>query len=423
MFNKILHVVEQNYVEPVEGSKLIDGAIKGMLESLDPHTAFLDKETYKEMQIDTRGRFGGLGIEIFMQTGVLSVITPMEETPAWDAGVQAGDKIIKIDGKSTRGLSLQECVNRMRGKPGTKVTITVWRDSFEEPKDFTITRAEIKEISARGAELLPGGFGYVRLTQFKERTARELKEAVAKMEKENKKPLSGLILDLRNNPGGLLDQAVEVSNFFIDSGKIVSTRGRNAEQEEVRMARKEGARMDFPLAVLVNTASASASEIVAGAIQDNKRGVIIGQPTFGKGSVQTIIPLEDDTALKLTIARYYTPSGRSIQSYGIQPDMLVDEVDPELYAKSVIKKNLYYRERDLDRHLKNELGEDEEAKKTDDGKKDDKASTEYTKEELTGKKDDKKPVAPKKVDPKSDLWTQIAIGVLKGGKAAPAAAK
>ena len=323
IFTEVIDLIKKNYVEEVKTKELIEGAIEGMLNSLDPHSAYLTPDMFKELQVETKGSFGGLGIEIGIRDGVLTVISPIEDTPAWRAGIKAGDRIIKINGEPTKGLSLMECVKRLRGPKGTKVTITIMRKEFTEPKDFTIVRDIIKIKSVK-YKTLEKGYIYVKILQFQENTSKEFAAAIDKLKEENPEGVKGMVLDLRNNPGGLLDQAVEIADFFLDHGVIVSVKGRKAEKMEFR-AKEEGTLPLWPLVVLVNHGSASASEIVAGAIQDYGRGIIVGRKTFGKGSVQTIIPLEDGSGLRLTTARYYTPKGRSIQDHGVEPDIVLKE--------------------------------------------------------------------------------------------------
>jgi carboxyl-terminal processing protease len=349
LFNRVLHFVKANYVDDVKMKTLILGAIKGMLETLDPHSNFLPAELYKDMQIDTSGKFGGLGIEIGMRDNILTIMAPIEDTPAWKAGLKPNDRIVKIDGESTKGMNLMEAVSKMRGKPKTDVTISIYREGSERIRDITITRDVIKIESVKN-EILEPQYGYVRLTTFNESASHDMKKAILAMSK--KVPLRGLVLDLRTNPGGLLEQAVEVSSLFIDEGIIVSTIGRDRNEKDVKYARKGSAFKDFSLAVLVNSSTASAAEIVAGALQDHHRAIILGQPTFGKGSVQTVIPLPPDMGLKLTIARYYTPSGRSIQEKGVQPDIFLDDFDPRLLAQAKYKGE-YFREQDLKGHMVN----------------------------------------------------------------------
>lgn len=324
VFTDVLAIVQRDYVEPVDGRNLVYGAIKGMLDSLDPYSSFMPPDVFKEVQAETKGEFGGLGIEITVKDGVLTVVSPFEDTPAFKAGIQPEDQIVKIEGVATKGMTLLDAVRKLRGPKGTRVTISIMRKGLTEPKDFTLTR-DIIEIQSIKAELLEKGIGYIRLTQFQERTSRDLKKQLKELEAKSGGKLAGLVLDLRNNPGGLLDQAVEVSDEFLESGLIVYTDGRRADAKMRFSARSNTDRHDYPVVVLINGGSASASEIVAGALQDHGRGVTLGTKTFGKGSVQTITPLEDGSGLRLTTARYYTPSGRSIHGTGITPDILVEE--------------------------------------------------------------------------------------------------
>lgn len=362
LFQKIYQFIQANYVDPVSDKQLMEGAIKGMIETLDPHSAFLAPEIYREMKTDTSGRFGGLGIEIGMKNDAIVIVAPMEDTPAWRAGVKSGDRILRINGESTKGLTLVEAVAKMRGKKGLAVALSLGRDGSERPIEVKLTRETIKIKSVR-SEDLGEGFGYVRLANFNEDAARDIRRELEKLEKKSK--LKGLVFDLRMNPGGLLDQAVDVASLFMDEGVVVSTIGRDPAQKEVRNAKKGWARKDLPVAVLVNSGSASASEIVAGALQDSGRAIVMGQPTFGKGSVQTVVDLGNDMGMKLTIARYYTPSGRSIQEKGIQPDIILDDFDPKVLAAARTRRESF-RERDLRRHLKNpdqqKLSDDAEAK-------------------------------------------------------------
>ncbi len=344
VFADVLKKVQDYYVEPADTQKLIEGALKGMLESLDPHSAYMNRDQCKEMQTETRGAFGGLGIEITVRDGILTVVTPIEDTPAWRAGIQSGDKIIEIDDVSTKTYSLSEAVKRMRGKVGTKVTLTILREGWTEPKKFTLAR-EVIQIKTVKPKVLEPGYAYVRVTQFNEKTGDDLDAALKKFE-ATQKPLKGLVLDLRNDPGGLLEQAVRVSNEFIDSGLIVYTDGRMADQKRRYEAQKGTAIPYVPMIVLVNGGSASASEIVAGALQDRGRAVILGTQTFGKGSVQTIFTLDDGSCLRLTTGRYYTPKGRMIHTIGITPDILVEATQgPAGPAPEE------FREKDLERHL------------------------------------------------------------------------
>lgn len=364
LFQKVLYFVKENYVDAADETKLMQGAIKGMLDTLDPHSSFLPSEIFKEMKSDTSGKFGGVGIEVGMKDGGVVVIAPMEDTPAWKAGVKPGDRILRIEGESTKGMSLVEAVAKMRGKKGTKLKLSIAPVGSEKAKDVSLMRETIKVQSVR-SEMLDDGFGWVRLSSFNEDAARDVKNAIAKLEKNGK--LKGLVFDLRYNPGGLLDQAVDVASLFIDEGVVVSTIGRDKTQKEVRNAKKGNARKDLPLAVLVNAGSASASEIVAGALQDNRRALILGQTTFGKGSVQTVVDLGDEMGVKLTIARYYTPSGRSIQEKGVAPDIVLDDYDQKILEQAK-RKGGSYREKDLKGHITNpELasGSDDDASSRD----------------------------------------------------------
>jgi carboxyl-terminal processing protease len=348
-FTNVLSIVRKNYVEDVDTKNLVTGAINGMLSSLDPHSAYLTPDLYKELQMDTQGRFGGLGIEITVKNGVLTVVSPIEDTPAFKAGVKPGDMIFKIEDEFTKDMTLVDAVKKMRGPKGTKINISIKREGVPELIDFTLMRDTIRVQSVR-SRTLEEGYGYVRLAQFQERSDRDVQKALEKLAAD-KGGIKGLVLDLRNNPGGLLTQAVRVSDLFLDSGLIVYTEGRIESQKQKYFAQKEGTWMDFPMVVLVNGGSASASEIVAGALQDHKRAVVLGTKTFGKGSVQTILPLDDNSALRLTTARYFTPNGRSIQALGIVPDILVDSSPQD--AKADDKKRQSLREENLPGHLAN----------------------------------------------------------------------
>jgi carboxyl-terminal processing protease len=350
-FTNILSIVKKNYVEDVDTKNLVSGAINGMLSSLDPHSAYLTPELYKELQMDTQGRFGGLGIEITVKGGILTVVSPIEDTPAAKAGVKPGDQIFKIEDEFTKDMTLVDAVKKMRGPKGTKITISVKREGVPELINFTLMRDTIRVQSVRSRNL-EEGYGYIRLAQFQERSDRDLQKALEKMAAE-KAGLKGLVLDLRNNPGGLLTQAVRVADLFLDSGMIVYTEGRIESQKQKYFAQKDGSWIDFPIVVLVNGGSASASEIVAGALQDHKRAIVLGTKTFGKGSVQTILPLDDSSALRLTTARYFTPKGRSIQATGIVPDIIVESA-PQQEAKVDEKRRPSLREENLPGHLQNQ---------------------------------------------------------------------
>jgi carboxyl-terminal processing protease len=402
LFSDVLAQIQNTYVDEVDTQKLIYGAIDGMLGSLDPHSSFMDPAEYKEMQVDTSGSFGGLGIEIGVKDDVLTVISPMDDTPASRAGILADDKIVAIDGQSTEDMSLNDAVKHMRGPKGTKVTISVLRAGFTAPKEFVLTREVIKVKSVKSRKL-GDDIGYAKISQFQERTGEELKKALGALEAGG---IKGLVLDLRNNPGGLLDQAIEVGDLFIDSGLIVYTKGRVPNSNQEYRASDEGYSRKYPIVVLVNGGAASASEIVAGALQDHKRALIMGTTTFGKGSVQTIVPQRDGSALRLTTAKYYTPNGRSIQATGIQPDIIVEQA----LVSEALESGMRVREKDLERHFENP---------TDNGaaapapaapphpvKKDGKESKEPAKE---GKEPEKKATPEER-----DYQLQRAVDLLKG---------
>ena len=346
ILTEVLRQVEQNYVEPQKAKDLIYGAIKGMVQSLDPHSSFMTKEEFGELMSETKGSFSGIGIEITTKDKVLTVVSPIEGTPAYLAGMKAGDKIIKVEGESTLDMSLMEAVKKIRGQEGTVVNLTVFREGEEKPLEFAIKRGVIPLKSVRYFSLTPD-IGYVRVSNFQSNTSEDLSKALEDLEKGGK--LKGLILDMRNNPGGLLSQAIEVSELFLDSGIIVSTKGRTGSHDIEARAHKNSHPRVYPMIVLVNGGSASASEIVAGAFQDNKRALILGSRTFGKGSVQTILPLSDGSGLRLTTARYYTPSGKSIQSSGITPDIESTFIAPGKEPKK--KTPRFIREEDLKGHM------------------------------------------------------------------------
>ncbi|MDP1864392.1 MAG: S41 family peptidase [Thiobacillus sp.] len=365
-FTDVFARVKSDYVETVDDKKLITGAINGMLNGLDPHSSYLDVEGFKDLQVGTQGEFGGLGIEVGMEDGFVRVVSPIEDTPAFNAGVKPGDLIVKLDDTPVKGMSLNDAVKRMRGKPGSKIKLTISRKGVDKPIFITITRAVIKIRSVK-SKLLESGYGYVRVTQFQEHTGELLAEALTGLYKDNKAPLKGLILDLRNDPGGLLNGAVAVTAAFVKPDSlVVYTEGRSEDAKMRLTASRENylrpMQIDYlknlpdgvkqvPMVVLVNSGSASASEIVAGALQDHKRAVVMGTRTFGKGSVQTILPIGNGTAIKLTTARYFTPNGRSIQAKGIEPDIIVE--DPNMPSDD---ESLGIREVDLDKHLSNPNG-------------------------------------------------------------------
>jgi carboxyl-terminal processing protease len=391
-FTEVFSRIKADYVEPVSDKKLLEDAVQGMLSGLDPHSAYLDANSFKDMRVETEGKFGGLGIEVTMENGFVKVVSPIEDTPAARAGIKPGDLVIRLDEKAVKGLTLTEAVRLMRGKPGTDITLTIVREGVSKPLKITLTRAVIKIQSVK-SRLLEPGFGYVRITQFQSGTEKGLAEVVRKLETENKGALRGMILDLRNNPGGVLNAAVSVSDAFLDKGLIVYTEGR---VEDSRM-RKSAVPGDLikgaPMVVLINGGSASASEIVAGALQDHRRAVIMGTKSFGKGSVQTIVPISNGAALKITTARYYTPNGRSIQASGIEPDIITEEAR---LTKSETADRL--KEADLARHLENG---DEPLKKKAEPKKED-------------NQNDKKNAETGKAPTVEDYQLQEALNLLKG---------
>ena len=360
IFTEVLRQVENSYVEPQDSQKLIYGAIKGMVQSLDPHSSFMTKEEYKELMTETKGSFSGIGIEITIKDKILTVVSPIEGTPAYKAGMKAGDKIIKVEGESTQDMGIMEAVKKIRGPEGSKVNLTIVREGMDKPLELSITRGVIPLKSVRYYVLSPG-IGYIRISNFQSNTSNDLSSALEILDKDGM--LKGLIIDLRNNPGGLLSQAIEVSEQFLDSGVIVSTKGRESSHNITATAHKNKKDSEYPIIVLVNGGSASAAEIVAGALQDNKKAIILGSRTFGKGSVQSIFPLSDGSGLRLTTARYYTPSGKSIQSSGITPDIEMSFVVTEEKAKK--KSPRFIREEDLKGHI---LLEEGNAKKTDEKK-------------------------------------------------------
>ena len=417
-FSEVFGRIKSDYVEPVTDKKLITEAINGMLSGLDPHSAYLDADAFKEMQVGTHGEFGGLGIEVGMEDGVVKVVSPIEDTPAYQAGMKSGDLIIKLDDTLVKGLSLNDAVKRMRGKPGSKITLLVIRKNEPKPLTFTLERAVIKVQSVKSKQVEPG-YGLVRITQFQERTGENLATAIDKMIKENKGSMKGLVLDLRNNPGGLLNAAVAESALFLPKDSlVVYTEGRNQEakmrltaspENYARDHSEKGDYMkdlpaiikDVPMIVLVNGGSASASEIVAGALQDHKRAIIMGTQTFGKGSVQTILPLGNNTAIKLTTARYYTPGGRSIQATGIVPDIAV--TDPANNEHN----NMLLREADLERHLSNDRQPEEKSDAT--------AKPAVPKSSTKSKEDETtKPSGPIEFGSLEDYQLSQALNLLKG---------
>lgn len=387
-FTEVFQKIKNDYVVKVDDKELLENAIRGMLAGLDPHSAYLVKEAYKELQEGTTGEFGGLGIEVGLEDGFVKVIAPIDDTPAARAGIQAGDLIIKLDNTPVKGMPLNEAVKIMRGKPGTEITLTVVREGETGPIEIAIVRDYIRVQSVRSRFLEPG-FGYLRISHFQSRTAEDLRKETEKLKEESGDNLRGVIIDLRNNPGGVLSAAVGVSDLFLDKGLIVYTKGRVKDSQLQFNAKPVDILDNVPMVVLVNAGSASASEIVAGALQDHKRAVIVGEKTFGKGSVQTILPMTNNSALKLTTARYYTPSGNSIQATGIIPDITIERVKITQLEEQPGGR---VKEADLSRHLENDNGDepernvqeavDEEGNtvetKTDETPKESLASTDYS---------------------------------------------
>jgi len=363
LFSDVIGLVENNYVDPVDSKELIEKAIQGMVHSLDPHSSLLSPDDFKELQIDTQGEFMGIGVSITMKDGFVTVISPIEGTPAYKAGIKAGDKIIKVNGKATGDL--REAVKMIRGPKGTEVVVTIAREDVKKPIDFKIVRDIIPVESVKSIVLKPG-YGYIWITNFRDNTIDDLVSDLEKLESA-KIPLKGLILDLRDNPGGLLNQAIEVSDLFIEKGNILSIKGRKEKNTQIYNATPNKVKRNYPIVLLINGGSASASEIVAGALQDQKRALILGTTSFGKGSVQSVEKLRDGYGLKLTIARYYTPSGRSIQAKGIQPDIivkrrLIDKEDMDDISEGMLK------EKDLQNHLEAVPEKDQEKKREGDEK-------------------------------------------------------
>ncbi len=349
VFSNVLSIVQQNYVDDIDTQETIEGAIRGMLSSLDPHSSFLKADDFKELQVETKGSFSGIGIEITVKDDMLTVVSPIEDTPAFKAGIQAGDRIIKIEGESTKDMSLVEAVKKLRGEKGSEVRISIHREGWTDLQEFVIVRDVIPIHSVR-SNILEPGYGYIRVTNFQRNTSHDLQSSLDELLGEG--DLKGLVLDLRNNPGGLLDSSVKVVDIFLDEGIIVSTKGRLQDQNMEFSAHSGGSEYGFPIVILINSGTASASEIVAGALQDHKRALILGTQSFGKGSVQTIIPMADGAGLRLTTARYYTPNGTSIQATGITPDVLVPKINGTEEEISEGHTE-FIREKDLKHHLEN----------------------------------------------------------------------
>lgn len=350
VFNKVLFLIESQYYRQVSTKKLVEGALKGMMDTLDPHSAYLNEEVFHKIQEDTRGEFGGLGVEVTQKDGVIVVVTPIEDSPAFKAGIKPGDKIVEINYESTLGLTLDQAIDRMKGEIGDKVNIGVSRVGKPGITRFELVREKIK-VSAVKSKVLEDHYAYIRLIQFQQDSGEQVSEAIKKAKKKTKGKLKGIVLDLRSNPGGLLDEAVNISSLFLKSGVIVSTQGRDQEEKDIRYVKKGGYKeLELPIVVLINSSSASASEIVAGALQDQKRAIIMGTPSFGKGTVQSVAKIDDKRGVKLTIAQYMTPSGRRIQALGIEPDVVVENIDMDEFEKTKLKRKSI-REKDLRNHL------------------------------------------------------------------------
>lgn len=354
-FADVFNQIKQSYVEEVDDKTLLESAIRGMLAGLDPHSSYLDAKSFDELQMNTTGEFGGLGLEVGLENGFVKVISPLDDTPAQKAGIEAGDLIIKIDGKPVKGMGLNEAVDAMRGPRGSEIELTIVRESVRQPFDVKLKRDTIKVLSVKSRTLAPS-YGYIRIAQFQANTGTELRKAVAKLKKDNK-ALKGFVIDLRNNPGGVLQAAVDVADAFIRDGLIVYTEGRLPNSKSQFKATPDDIADGLPIVVLINGGSASASEIVAGALQDHKRAVIMGTESFGKGSVQTVMPLSETSAIKLTTARYYTPNGRSIQAHGIEPDIAVERAKIEALPRG---ENI--TEADLEGHLRNSSSKESDSK-------------------------------------------------------------
>ncbi|TNF56295.1 S41 family peptidase [bacterium] len=406
IFVETIALIKKNYVDEVKDKDLVRGAIKGMLTSLDPHSSFMPPEVYKELQVNTKGEFGGLGIQISIKDGVLTVIAPIEDTPAYKAGIKAGDKIIKINGKTTKDMSLHDAVTKLRGPRGTSVTITIFREGLEKPKDIKIVRDIIKIKSVK-SKVIDDNIGYVKILEFQQKTGKELKKAMEKLAEEE---INALILDLRNNPGGLLTSSIDVSSQFLSPDKlVVYIKDRKGEKTKY-FSRKTSRVYDYPMIVLVNQGSASASEIVAGALQDWGKAVVLGTQTFGKGSVQTVIPLSDGSGLRLTTARYYTPKDRSIQAKGIEPDIAV-----ELVSADGVKGHPAIREKDLERHLDNDTEEKQKEgmKLEEEEKKDNEIKDKDEDKEGEEEEPERMRLPRKEISEEDDMQLQRAIDLLK----------
>jgi carboxyl-terminal processing protease len=419
LFNKVLHIVESQYYREVDTGKLIEGAIKGMMDTLDPHSAFLNGEVFTKMQSDTSGEFGGLGIEVTQKDGYVYVITPIDDTPAYKAGIKPKDKIVEIDHEPILGLTLDEAVDKMRGKVGQKISLGIVREGAESIKYYDIKREKIK-VKPVKSFLVSDNYAYIKLSQFQKRSASSIMSAMKKLEKKTKKKggIKGIILDLRSNPGGLLDQAVDVSSIFLKEGVVVSTESRDKNNKDIRYVKKK---MNYkntttPMVVLINGSSASASEIVAGALQDHGRAIVAGSQSFGKGSVQTVAQIDEDNGMKLTIAQYMTPKNRKIQAKGIKPDVKLENVDFEEYDK-IVQEESFIREKDLKNHLTATIETPEEKKLRKKREKEERAKRiAEIKRRKAAKKKKKKDDEEKiftKYDPNKDFQVIQAVKLLQ----------
>lgn len=423
LFNKILYLIESQYYREVDTEKLVEGALNGMMNTLDPHSAFLDKEIFAKMQEETSGEFGGLGIEVTQKDGLLVIITPIEDSPAYKAGIKPGDKIVEINHESMIGVSLEQAIDRLRGKTKTKIILGIAREGADGVKNFELTR-EIVYLKPVKFDLINDNYGYIRLTQFQKKSAEYISDAIVKMKSQitNKLGLKGIILDFRSNPGGLLDEAVDVSSIFLKDGIVVSTEGRDPKNKEIRYVKKSGHKeLDVPLIVLINGSTASASEIVAGALQDAKRAIVMGTQSFGKGSVQSVAKIDENIGVKLTIAQYMTPSGRKIQAVGINPDVVIDELEAD-FVESNKKESTFIREKDLKNHLTATIESQDEKKEREETELKERIErTERYRQSREKKKKIKvaKDVADtedednRKINPKEDYQVNQAINYLK----------
>lgn len=423
LFNKILYLIESQYYREVDTEKLVEGALNGMMNTLDPHSAFLDKEIFAKMQEETSGEFGGLGIEVTQKDGLLVIITPIEDSPAYKAGIKPGDKIVEINHESMIGVSLEQAIDRLRGKTKTKIILGIAREGVDGVKNFELTR-EIVYLKPVKFDLIHDNYGYIRLTQFQKKSAEYISDAIVKMKSQitNKLGLKGIILDFRSNPGGLLDEAVDVSSIFLKDGIVVSTEGRDPKNKEIRYVKKSGHKeLDVPLIVLINGSTASASEIVAGALQDAKRAIVMGTQSFGKGSVQSVAKIDENIGVKLTIAQYMTPSGRKIQAVGINPDVVIDELEAD-FVESNKKESTFIREKDLKNHLTATIESQDEKKAREESELKERIErTERYRQSREKKKKIKvaKDVADtedednRKINPKEDYQVNQAINYLK----------